>query len=59
MAEPKRSVSKSSRGGVTLARGLLLLLLIASWAFVLASLVGFDAADRPGHVVWPQNSPRP
>jgi len=57
MAEPKRSVSKSSRGGVTLARGLLLLLLIASWAFVLASLVGFDAADPPGHVVWPPNSP--
>lgn len=57
MAEPKRSVSKSSRGGVTLARGLLLLLLIASWAFVLASLIGFDAADPPGHVVWPPNSP--
>ncbi|MCC6951383.1 MAG: DNA translocase FtsK [Phycisphaerales bacterium] len=57
MADSKRSVSKSSRGGVTLARGLLLLLLIASWAFVLASLIGFDAADPPGHVVWPPNSP--
>ena len=38
-----------------MARRLLLILGIAMWAFVLASLVGFDPADPPTHVVWPAN----
>jgi len=34
-----------------------LIALLVGWAFVAASLVGFDRADPPGHMVWPGNSP--
>jgi S-DNA-T family DNA segregation ATPase FtsK/SpoIIIE len=34
-----------------------LVALIAVWAFVLASLIGFDHADPPSHLVAPHNSP--
>ncbi|MFM9994839.1 MAG: DNA translocase FtsK 4TM domain-containing protein [Phycisphaerales bacterium] len=31
--------------------------LVAAWAFLAASLVSFDRADPPTHVVWPANDP--
>jgi DNA segregation ATPase FtsK/SpoIIIE, S-DNA-T family len=33
------------------------MILLAGWAYVLASLIGFDPADPPGHVVYPPNDP--
>ncbi|MCC6228347.1 MAG: DNA translocase FtsK 4TM domain-containing protein [Phycisphaerales bacterium] len=56
---------KSSRGGrsrssadtVGLGRRLLLISLLLAWAFVAASLIGFNRADPPTHVVWPANDP--
>ncbi|GAB4385444.1 MAG: DNA translocase FtsK [Phycisphaerales bacterium] len=31
------------------------LVLAAAWCFVVVSLVSFDAADAPGHTVWPRH----
>jgi S-DNA-T family DNA segregation ATPase FtsK/SpoIIIE len=42
-------------GGI--ARSLGLVVVLVGWAFVVASLIGFDAADAPGHAVWPGNEP--
>ncbi|MBX3364543.1 MAG: DNA translocase FtsK [Phycisphaeraceae bacterium] len=33
------------------------IVLLAAWAFVLVSIVGFNPADAPSHVVWPTNDP--
>ncbi len=60
MADSKRTASSRGKGvralaGSPLARRILLILGIAVWAFVLASLVGYDPADPPTHVVWPPN----
>lgn len=33
------------------------LTLVALWAYVVASMIGFDKADPPSHLVSPQNSP--
>jgi DNA segregation ATPase FtsK/SpoIIIE, S-DNA-T family len=41
--------------GGTMSKVILLILSIAAWAFILASLIGFDPADPPTHVVWPAN----
>ncbi len=42
---------------MSLATRLGLLLLLGGWAFVLASLLGFDRADPPTHLVYPANDP--
>ncbi|MFO0831445.1 MAG: DNA translocase FtsK [Phycisphaerales bacterium] len=60
MADSKRSASSRGKGafalaGSPLARRIVLILGIAVWAFMLASLVGYDPADPPTHVVWPAN----
>ena len=34
-----------------------LVVVLVGWAFVVASLMGFDRGDAPGHVVWPANDP--
>jgi S-DNA-T family DNA segregation ATPase FtsK/SpoIIIE len=52
-----KSRSAASATGISLATRLALLMSIAAWAFVAASLVGFDPADPPGHVVFPANDP--
>src|SRR5262252_4685009 len=60
MAESKRSSARSNNsksGGGILGRRLVLLILLAGWAFVFASLIGFDPADPPSHLVYPPNSP--
>ncbi|MCC6678216.1 MAG: DNA translocase FtsK [Phycisphaerales bacterium] len=53
--------AKKKRGGgvegASVARRAVLLVLIAGWAFVAASLIGFDPADPPSHLEWPGNSP--
>lgn len=41
----------------TLARKMALIVVLVGWAFVVASLIGFNRADAPGHVVWPTNNP--
>lgn len=61
MADSKRTASSRGKGALALAesplaRRLVLILSIAVWAFVLASLVGYDPADPPTHVVWPANA---
>ncbi|HYF14002.1 MAG TPA: DNA translocase FtsK 4TM domain-containing protein [Phycisphaerales bacterium] len=38
-----------------MSRIILLVVMIAAWAFVFFSMVGFDPADPPTHVVWPAN----
>jgi S-DNA-T family DNA segregation ATPase FtsK/SpoIIIE len=60
MAESKRSSARSSSkesGSGVLGRRLVLLILLAGWAFVFASLIGFDPADPPSHLVYPPNHP--
>jgi S-DNA-T family DNA segregation ATPase FtsK/SpoIIIE len=42
-------------GDGTSSRLILLILMIVGWAFVLASMIGYDPADPPTHVVWPAN----
>ncbi len=42
---------------MSLATRLAMLFALAAWAFVAASLVGFDPADPPSHVVFPANDP--
>jgi len=41
----------------TLARQAGLLVALAGWAFVIASMIGFDRADPPSHIVSPANDP--
>ena len=50
------SRSTSAPSGPVIYR-LVLLALLAFGAFVLASLIGFDRADPPSHLVYPPNSP--
>ncbi len=61
MADSRKSSrgkrSTSSADSLGLGRRLLLISLLLAWAFVAASLIGFDRADPPTHVVWPPNSP--
>ncbi len=62
-----RATSTARKGGslriegqalsLTLARKMALIVILVGWAFVIASLIGFNRADAPGHVVWPANSP--
>lgn len=54
MATAKRS--KWAGDGSNISRVIFLILTIAAWAFVLASLIGYDPADPPTHVVWPANA---
>ncbi len=42
---------------MSLATRLAMLFALAAWAFVAASLIGFDPADPPSHVVFPANNP--
>ena len=42
---------------MSLATRLAMLFALAAWAFVAASLIGFDPADPPSHVVFPANDP--
>ncbi|MFO0834331.1 MAG: DNA translocase FtsK 4TM domain-containing protein [Phycisphaerales bacterium] len=61
MADSRKS-SRSGRSRSTadtfgLGRKLLLISLLLAWAFVAASLIGFNRADPPTHVVWPPNDP--
>jgi len=57
MADSKRSLSPRAERGMSLPRRAFLLVLLAGWAFVAASLIGFDPADPPTHLVWPANDP--
>ncbi len=59
MASSNSRSTRSSNGTTTgtLARRAALLILLAAWAFVFASLIGFDRADPPSHTVFPANSP--
>lgn len=34
-----------------------LIVILVGWAYVIASLIGFNRADAPGHVIWPPNDP--
>jgi DNA segregation ATPase FtsK/SpoIIIE-like protein len=38
-------------------RRMVLLLILAGWTFVIASLIGYDPADPPSIVGWPSNEP--
>ncbi|MBI1189409.1 MAG: hypothetical protein GC200_01835 [Tepidisphaera sp.] len=49
--------SKRRRGGSSVAVWAGYIVVLAGWAFVLASLIGFHRADPPGHLVWPPNQP--
>lgn len=55
MSRKAKSARDGRSGRVLRIAGLTLL--IAVWAFVLASMVGFHASDPPSHLVWPANSP--
>ncbi len=64
MRKPARSTSIAPKTG-TLAskpgwgvfRRMVILMTLAGWTFVIASLIGFDPADPPSHLVWPPNEP--
>lgn len=57
----KDARSKAAKGrsddGSSIGRKVLLAFALAAWAFVAASLVGFDVADPPTHLVFPPNDP--
>ena len=55
MARTARSAQDGRTGSYVGVFGLVAL--VAVWAFVLASLIGFDHADPPSHVMAPHNSP--
>ncbi|MCG3123522.1 MAG: hypothetical protein GIKADHBN_01942 [Phycisphaerales bacterium] len=59
MAKPAKSVStpRASSPGVSVFKRMVLLIVLAGWTFVIASLIGFDPADPPSHLVWPPNEP--
>jgi len=56
MPTPSRSSGRRT-DGLNVAKVLAILVLLAGWAFTLASMIGFDPADPPGHAVWPGNAP--
>lgn len=47
----------STSTGVAAARQVVILILIAAWAFVAASLIGFDKLDPPTHLTSTPNEP--
>ena len=51
------SKGKGESGGdaSVMPKAIFLILCTAGWIFVLASLIGYDPADPPTHVVWPAN----
>jgi S-DNA-T family DNA segregation ATPase FtsK/SpoIIIE len=49
------SIGGSLRAGIF--RKIVIAIMLTAWAFVFASLIGFDRADPPSHVVWPHNNP--
>ena len=54
------SSGNSSIGGALRAgifRKIVIAIMLTAWGFVFASLIGFDRADPPSHVVWPHNNP--
>ncbi len=54
------SSGSSSIGGAlraSILRKIIIAVMLTVWAFVFASLIGFDRADPPSHVVWPHNDP--
>ncbi len=53
MAESSKRTGKSA--GPSIARRVALLIVLAGWAFVFASLIGFDPADPPTHLRFPPN----
>jgi len=61
MADSKRGAgsdrSRAVPGGLSLRRRASLLILLAAAAFVLASMVAYDPADPPSHLVYPPNHP--
>jgi S-DNA-T family DNA segregation ATPase FtsK/SpoIIIE len=46
-----------SNPGWQVFRRMVILMVLAVWTFVMASLIGFDPADPPTHLVWPPNEP--
>ncbi len=64
MGKSAKSVSTASTSGRLTGspgwgvfRRMVILLILAGWTFVIASLIGFDPADPPSHLVWPPNEP--
>ncbi|MFZ4575072.1 MAG: DNA translocase FtsK [Phycisphaerales bacterium] len=55
MAESSKRTGKPA--GASIARRIALLVVLAGWAFILASLIGFNPADPPSHMVYPPNHP--
>ncbi|MCC6425323.1 MAG: DNA translocase FtsK [Phycisphaerales bacterium] len=51
------AASKPASAGVLVFRRMVVLIVLAIWTFVIASLIGFDPADPPSHLVWPPNEP--
>src|SRR5262245_42493524 len=49
--------ARKGRESSGVARKVVMLVFLAAWAFVAASLVGFDPKDPPTHVVSPANDP--
>lgn len=47
----------TDRDTPSLGRRLVVLAMVAVWAFVFLSMVGFNAGDPPSHAVWPPNRP--
>ncbi|MBL9000657.1 MAG: DNA translocase FtsK [Phycisphaerae bacterium] len=56
---PSQRIARKAQDGRTtrLARIFGCVVLIAAWLFAVASLIGFDSADPPSHIVAPQNDP--
>ncbi|HLO40228.1 MAG TPA: DNA translocase FtsK 4TM domain-containing protein [Phycisphaerales bacterium] len=67
MGKSAKSTSTSSRAGNPnsppsnpgwqVFRRMVILMVLAVWTFIMASLIGFDPADPPTHLVWPPNEP--
>ncbi len=56
MRESSRTKASSKTAAAAgIGRKVLVLCILALWAFVAASLIGFDKADPPSHLVYPPN----
>jgi S-DNA-T family DNA segregation ATPase FtsK/SpoIIIE len=56
MPSTRTRAGRGASGAGVVIKRIALLALVLGWTFALASLIGFDPADPPTHLVWPANA---
>ncbi|MFN9992532.1 MAG: DNA translocase FtsK [Phycisphaerales bacterium] len=54
---PEASKKSGKSVGSSVTRRIALIVMLVGWAYVIASMIGFDPADPPSHLVYPPNDP--